>query len=198
MRLGILRSEPCRLARLAQGGLQVSFSNERIAEIHVRLREFGFQLHRGPKLRDGGIDFSLSKQNPAQRVVPFGTLRRKPNNFFEIRASGNQIALLQRGHASLVSCSRPRSRIRLGGVCLGRICGLRSARCLGSAEKKNHRRTEFNKAHSTMKEIRFHATETCRMFSKILTCLLPRPSTSCMAELAPPDEPTPDLAMISD
>src|SRR5260370_885204 len=71
-------------------------------------------------------------------------------------------------------------------------------RCLGSAEKKKQRRSELNKAHSTMKEIRFHATETRRVFSKILTCLLPRPSTSCMAELAPQDEPTPDLAMISD
>src|SRR5258708_15706969 len=152
MRLGILRSEPCRLARLAQGGLQVSFSNERIAEIHVRLREFGFQLHRGPKLRDGGIDFSLSKQNPAQRVVSFWTLRRKANNFFKIRARGNQIALLQRGHASLVSCSRPRSRIRLGGVCLGRICGLRSARCRGSGKKKKQRRRKCTQMPSTMQE----------------------------------------------
>src|SRR5258708_2376908 len=42
MRLGIVWSEPRGLARLAQRSLQVSLSNKRVAEIHVRLRELGF------------------------------------------------------------------------------------------------------------------------------------------------------------
>src|SRR5713226_4942341 len=171
MRLGIVRSQPRGLARLTQRGLQVSFSNKRVTKIHVRLHELGFQLHRSPKLRDGRINFSLSEQDPAQRVVSFWTLRRKPNNSFEIRASRNQIALLQRRHASLVSCSRPRSSIRLR-----RICGLRSAHPRSSAEEKDQRRTEVKKTHPTMREIRFHAKKSCSEFLKILTCSLSRAS----------------------
>src|SRR5260370_20944485 len=89
MRLGIVWSEPRGLARLAQRSLQVSLSNKRVTEIHVRLRELGFPFHRAPKLRDGRINFSLSDQNPAHRAAPLLTLRCKPNNFFKIRSGGN-------------------------------------------------------------------------------------------------------------
>src|SRR6266849_1181336 len=49
MRLGIVWSEPRGLARLAQPSLQVSLSNKRVTEIHVRLRELGFWFYRDPK-----------------------------------------------------------------------------------------------------------------------------------------------------
>ncbi len=42
MRLGIVWSEPRGLAGLAQSRWQVSLSNKRVTEIHVRLRELGF------------------------------------------------------------------------------------------------------------------------------------------------------------
>src|SRR5258708_25347449 len=159
MRLGIVRREPCGFACLAQRRLQVSFSNKCIAKIHVSLREFGFQSYSDLKLCDGRINLSLSQQDPAQRVVPFGTLRRQPNNFFKIRSGGNHIALLQRRHASLVSGNRPGSSVRLCG-----IRGLCRACRRGGTEKRKQRHAELKKMHPTIKEIRLHATETRRVF----------------------------------
>ncbi len=94
MGLGIVRGQPHRLLRLLERGTHVSFSKQRAGEIHVRQRKIGIQFHRSLEMSDRGIDLALREQDPAEGVVSLWTLRRKPHNFLEIRASRNQIALL--------------------------------------------------------------------------------------------------------
>src|SRR5207249_12099747 len=86
---------------------------------------------------DRGIDLSLREQNPAQRVVSFRAARRQPHDFFEIRARGSEIALLQRRHAVLIGGARPRNCI-----CLRRTRGLGSALFWNNAAKKQQRSAE--------------------------------------------------------
>ncbi len=110
-------------------------------------RKIGIQFHRGLKMSDRGIGLSLREQDPAQRVVPLGTLRREPHNFFEIRPRRNQIAFLQRRHALLIDGIRPRRRIRLRsirGLC-GRDCG-------NGAEEKHQRGALLKEERPAMNE----------------------------------------------
>src|SRR6266849_5901941 len=101
MSLGVVRGEPYGFLGLAERRRYVAFPSQRAGKIHVRQREIRIQFHRSLEMNDRGIDFSLREQDPAQGVVCFWTPRCKPQNFLEIRASGSQIALLQRGHTLL-------------------------------------------------------------------------------------------------
>ena len=129
--LGVVPRQPHRFFRFPQRGGHVSLSRKRAGEIHVRQREIRIQFHGGTEMNDCRIDFSLCEQYPAQGVVSFRAVRRKPHHFLEIRARGNQIALLQRRHAVLIGGARPRSSIRLHGT-----RGLRGALQRSSAAQK--------------------------------------------------------------
>ncbi len=78
MSLGIVRSHSRGLTRLAQRGGQVSFSNQRVRQIHVRLNEFRIPSQRRPEMCNRGIDFILREQHPAERIVPLRALRHEP------------------------------------------------------------------------------------------------------------------------
>jgi hypothetical protein len=82
--------------------------------------------------------------------VSLRTLRRKPHNFFKIRARRNQIAFLQRRHALLISGAHSRS-------CIRNIRGLRSGDRGGSAEEKRQRGAPLKEKRPMMNENQFHA-----------------------------------------